>query len=69
MLLFVVFLSIRILVASRIAWSSALKLDASLPTAKECDEDVVSGYLMLTHEPTFLVASLAEPDLYITFML
>ena len=46
MLLFVVFLSMRILVASRIAWSSALKLDASLPTAKECDEDVVSGYLM-----------------------
>ena len=32
MLLFVVFLSMRILAASRIAWSSALKLDASLPT-------------------------------------
>ena len=43
MLLFI-FLSMRILVASRIAWSSALKLDASLATAKECDEDVVSGY-------------------------
>ena len=46
MFLFVVFLSIRILVASRIAWSSALKLDASLPTAKECGEDVLSVYLM-----------------------
>ena len=43
MLLFLVFLSMRILVASRIAWSSAQKLDASFLTAKECDEDVVSG--------------------------
>ena len=46
MFLFFVFLSMRILVASRIAWSSALKLVASLPTAKECDDDVVSEYLM-----------------------
>ena len=46
MLLFVVFLSIRILVASRITWSSVLELDARLPTAKECDEEVVSGYLI-----------------------
>ena len=46
MLLFVMFLSMRILVASQIAWLSALKLDVSLPTAKECDEDVVSGHLM-----------------------
>ena len=46
MLLFIVFLSMRILVVSWIAWSWALKLDASLPTAKEYDEDVVPGYVI-----------------------
>ena len=47
MLLFVVFLSMRIFVASQIAWTSALKLDASLPRAREYDEDVISGCSLL----------------------
>ena len=51
-----------IVVASRRAQASALKLEESFPVGTTLEKRVQSGNLMCTPPPPFLTASSAEPS-------